>query len=328
MTSEGHLLVGDIGGTTTRLAVTSADRHALERVRVYHSKDYPTLEQVLRAYLVEAGAPRLVGACLAPAGPVVDGVVKVTNIHWPACNIASLCQALGTERVLLINDFAAVAYAIPHLPAAELVRLGGGAAKAGSPILVLGPGTGLGMAYIVPLPDGRQMVNPGEAGVGSPPLQTERELAIARHVRGSDERIITEHLVSGSGIIGMYKAIGAIDHKPAPLTEAAQVGAAAVAGTDAVAVEALDLFLTLLGRVAGDLALALLSEGGVYLAGGILPKVLLRVISGPLRQEFDHKPLLQRIVEAMPVTVITTTMPALTGAAAAFAEAHPGIIRM
>ena len=328
MASDGYILVGDIGGTNSRLAVTACDRLELTRLRVFEARGFPTFEALLAAYLRQEGIGTLKGACLAPAGPIEDGAFKITNNHWPISSKASISAATGAEQVHLINDFEALAHAVAYLPAADLVKVGGGAPKAGLPVMVIGPGTGLGMAYITTAPDGRRIVQTAEPGPGSLPIQTARELAIAAHVRGVEPRLFNEALVSGGGLLGIYRAIAALDGKPAPLAEPAQVAQAALAGSDAVAVAALDQFLIWFGRIAGDLALFLKAEGGVYLGGGIPPKVLPRLLNGPFRAAFDDKPPLERLVKATPVFVITADMPALTGCAVAFAQAHPELLRI
>ena len=328
MASDGFILVADIGGTNTRLAVTPTDRLDLRKFRVFSSPAFADFETLLARYLAEESITGLKGAALAPAGPIEDDRFKLTNIHWPTTESAAVRKVLGAEHIVLINDFEAVAYGIGQLQPKDLVPVGGGVAKPGWPMLAVGPGTGVGMAYMVPVKGGRTIIQTAEAGVGSLPIQTARELAIASHGRPEGARIITEALVSGSGLLATYKAIGAIDALPTPLVTPAEVTVAALAGTDKVAVAALDQFLVWFGRVAGDLALTFRAEGGVYLGGGIAPKILPRLLSGPFRAAFDHKPPLERIARAIPVHVVVADKPALLGCAAAFAEAHPGLLRL
>ena len=328
MAASGHILVGDIGGTNSRLAITPAGHFELRKLRIFEAKGYPTFEALLADYLRLEQITDLTGASLAPAGPIEDGAFKITNNHWPISSKASIRATLGVEAVHLINDFEALAHAVAHLPASDLIRVGGGEVKKAMPVMVIGPGTGLGMAYITTAPGGRRIVQTAEPGPGSLPIQTARELAIAAHVRGQEPRLFNEALVSGSGLLGIYRAIAALDGKPAPLNEPAQVAQAALAGTDAAATAALDQFLIWFGRIAGDLALFLKAEGGVYIGGGIAPKILPRLLNGPFRAAFDDKPPLERLVKAVAVFVITAGMPALTGCAAAFAQANPQLLTM
>ena len=328
MAAGGHILVGDIGGTNSRLAVTACERFKLTNIRVFEARDFATFEALLAAYLKEERITGLKGASLAPAGPIEDGAFKVTNNHWPKSTKASIRAALGIENVHLINDFEAVAHSIAHLPASGLVAIGGGAVQKGRPVMAIGPGTGLGMAYIVTAPDGRTIVQTAEPGPGSLPVQNACELAIAAHARGQEARLFNEALVSGSGLLATYRAIAALDGLPALLAEPALVAQAALAGSDAVAVAALDQFLVWLGRIAGDLALFLRAEGGVYLGGGIPPKILPRLLNGPFRAAFDDKPPLERLAKAIAVFVIIADMPALTGCAGAFAQSYPHLLRM
>jgi len=326
MAASGHILVGDIGGTNSRLAITACDHFHLTHIRLFQAKDFPTFEAVLAAYVHEEKITDLKGASLAPAGPIEDDHFKITNNHWPKSSKDSIRAALSIEHVHLINDFEAVAYAIAHLPAAELVAIGTGTAKPGRPVMAIGPGTGLGMAYIVTSPEGRKIVQTAEPGPCSLPMQTERELAIATLALGKGARHFNEALVSGGGLLATYRAIAELDNAPAPLIKPSQVTDAALAGTDAVAVAALDQFLVWLGRISGDFALALGALGGVYLGGGIPPKVLPRILTGPFRAAFDDKPPLERLVKAIPVYVITSEYPALSGCAAAFLSAYPHLL--
>ena len=328
MSADGYILVADIGGTNTRLAVTPQDRLDLRHVRVYASKLAVSFEALLSQYLAEEKLSDIRGATLAPAGPIEGDTFKVTNTPWPRTLASEVEKVLGGAKVLLINDFEAVAYSVPHIPAAELVPIGGGTAKPGWPIVVVGPGTGLGMAYMVPVPGGTTIIKTAEAGVTSLPMQTEREVAIARHGKPAGTRIYTEALIAGSGLHDIYTAIGALDGKPAPLKSPSQVADAALAGRDPVAVAALDQYLVWFGRVVGDLALALRAEGGIIIGGGIPPKILPRLISGPFRAAFDDKAPLDRLAKGMSIKVITADMPALIGAAAAFAERYPDLLKM
>ncbi len=328
MSTDGLILVADIGGTNTRLAVTPADRLDLRNVRVFSSPAFPDFETVLERFLAEEKISGIKGAALAPAGPIEGDSFQLTNNHWPVTQSAGVRKVLGAEHILLLNDFEAVAYGIGHLPAKDLVKLGGGVAKPGWPMMAVGPGTGLGMAYMVPVKGGRTIIQTAEAGVGSLPIQTARELAIATHGLAPGARIITEALIAGTGMLKIYQAIAALDAQPAPLGTPAEVTEAALKNADPVAVAALDQYLVWLGRVVGDLALALRAEGGVYLGGGIPPKILPRLLNGPFRAAFDYKPPLERIAKSIAVHVVIADKPALIGCAAAFAQAHPDLMRM
>lgn len=328
MPSDGLIVLADIGGTNTRLAVTPTDRLALSNFRVFSSPAFPDFESVLTHYLAEEKLSGIKGAALAPAGPIEGDCFQLTNCPWSITRSPAVGKVLGAEHVLLLNDFEAVAYGISHLPAKDLVKVGGGIAKQGWPMIAVGPGTGLGMAYMVPVKGGRTIIQTAEAGVGSLPIQTERELAIAQHGLAPGARIITEALIAGTGMLKIYKGIGALDGLPVPLSTPAAVTDAALKNSDPVAVAALDQYLVWFGRVVGDLALALRAEGGVYLGGGIPPKILPRLLSGPFRAAFDDKPPLERIAKSIAVHVVIADKPAMIGCAAAFAEAHPDVMRM
>jgi glucokinase len=146
MPSDSLILLADIGGTNTRLAVTPTDRFDLRNFRVFSSPAYPDFESVVERYLSEEKLSGLNGAALAPAGPIEGDRFQLTNCPWPMTQSASVSKVLGAEHVLLLNDFEAVAYGIGHLPAKDLVKLGGGVTKPGWPMIAVGPGTGLGMA--------------------------------------------------------------------------------------------------------------------------------------------------------------------------------------
>ena len=328
MSSDGLILVADIGGTNTRLAVTRTDRLALSNFRVFSSPAFPDFESVLSQYLAEERLSGIKGAALAPAGPIEGDSFLLTNCPWTPTHSDSVGKVLGAKHIRLLNDFEAVAYGIGHLKPQDLVKVGGGVAKPGWPMIAVGPGTGLGMAYMVPVEGGRTIIQTAEAGVGSLPIQTARELAIAQHGLPRGTRIITEALIAGTGMLKIYQGIGALDGLPTPLTTPAAVTEAALTNSDAVAVAALDQYLVWFGRVAGDLALTLRAEGGVYLGGGIPPKILPRLLSGPFRAAFDDKPPLERIAKSITVHVVIADRPAMIGCAAAFAEAHPDLMTM
>lgn len=309
------ILVGDIGGSNTRLALaeTHAGTVTLAGRRQYDNGGAAGLAGLLRAYLAEVPAPQ--AACLAVAGPTDGRRVRLTNLDWQID-----AGALGSEfgfATRLVNDFEAVAWGLDGLAAADCAELQAGQAVAGAPRLVLGPGTGLGVAYSVAGPTGYRPM-PGEGGhIGFAPVNDE-QAALLRFLQERHGRVSVERILSGPGIADLYAFCRAASGRPVkrPRTPA-EVSDAALAGSDPVAAWALRLFCRILGQTAGDLALAGGARGGAYLAGGIPPRIL-PLLQGPdLLAGFRDKGRFSAWTAALPVWLVTDPDIGLKGAALA-----------
>jgi glucokinase len=310
-------LVADIGGTNGRFALSWPDR-APEPPGEFTCADYPELGAAIEAFL-ERRAPELAPrqAALAVAGPVTGDVVQITNHPWRFSS-QELRRQLGLERLVVINDFSALALALPQLLDEELRPIGGGAPVPGAPKAVLGPGTGLGVAGLVPTPDG-WLPLAGEGGHVDFAPGDEREVEILRRLKRRWGHVSAERLLSGPGLVSLYLTLaeleagvaGAVLEAPTP--EA--VVEAARAGEDRVAGAALCTFCAVLGAVAGDLALTLGALGGVYLAGGIVPRLGAAFDERGFRRRFEAKGRFAYYLARIPVYVVMASHPTLLGLA-------------
>lgn len=325
MTDEAKLaLVGDIGGTHARFALVDpgAAPAALREVAVLRTADFPDLEAACAHYLARTGArPRR--AALAVAGPVGGDAVRLTNLDWEFSQ-TRLARALGLKRLLVLNDFGAVARAVPALAGTDRVVLQGEAdAPLAGPVSVLGPGTGLGVALLVGEPGRGWRVVETEGGhVGFAP-QDDEEIAIARSLRLTFGRASNERVLSGPGLarIDAVLAAGtggaaAVAIEDALLREPAAIVAAALGDTDARARRALARFCAVLGSVAGDTAL-IHGARTLVLAGGIVPRILPFLATSAFRERFLAKGRFAARLEAVVIHVITHPQPGLLGAAQA-----------
>lgn len=318
-------LIGDIGGTHVRFALWRDGRP--DALRVLATGDYPGPEEAIRAYFAELDLPlaALEVACLACAGPVHGDLFRLTNNHWQFGRLA-LTHALGLRRLLVINDFAAMALGMTRLADHERLTIRPGQVAAGYPRLVLGPGTGLGVSALLPEGTGRWRVLPGEGGHVDLPLGCAREVALWQVLRRELGHVCAESVLSGSGLLRLYHASCVLDGQMPQFDSAAALSAAALAG-DAGATAVLEQFCCWLGRVAGNHALTLGARGGVYLAGGILPRFADFLQGSGFARCFVDKGVMSGYLEDIPVWLATAEQPGLLGAGLALQvclERSPG----
>ncbi len=300
------VLIADIGGTNSRcaLADVTGPPHA---TRSFANAGFAGLAEVLAAYLRDlppAGCPRR--ALLAIAAPIRGEEITMPNRGWHT-TVTALRAALGLDELQVMNDFAALAHALPELSAADVVAAGGGTALANAPKVVLGPGTGLGVAGLAPLPGGGWQALPGEGGhvtLGAHDEQEERIIALARRHFG---HCSAERLLSGAGLSFLHDAL----HGTGELAPAL-IGARALGG-DAPARATLETFFRLLGTVAGDAALTLGALGGVYIGGGIVPRYRDAFLASGFRARFEAKGRYRDYLRAIPTWLIVAGEPTLTG---------------
>ncbi len=306
-------LVGDIGGTNARFAIADLDTLGLTDFAVLSGADFPTLADAANAYLARHKIrPRQ--AALAIAASIIGDTIQFTNSPW-LCRASALGREVDIESLSLLNDFEALALALPHLDSAGLVRIGGGEALPQATKIVLGPGTGLGIGGLVWSAAGWTPV-PGEGGHVSLAAETREEFEIVEAMRKQFGRVSAERLLSGPGLSDLHDAIRAIAGAQSPRLTPGEIIAAARAGEDRAAVDALDRFIVWLGRFAGDMALSFGARGGVYIGGGIAPRILPELQDGRFRTAFDAKGRMTPFVAPIPIHVITTGDAALTGVAA------------
>lgn len=314
-------LVADIGGTNARLAIADLDTLRISGAASFRGAEFPSLDAVASAYLGGI-AERPTAAAVAVAAPVVGDRVRLTNSPW-SFEHEQLRAALGIGRLLVLNDFEALAHALPHLGAGDLHQIGGGAPVERAPKAVLGPGTGLGVAALVWSTAGWQAVA-GEGGHASFAVEDAREFAMLERLLTGRERLSVERVVSGPGLADVYRVLAELQGWPARPLEAPEVVQQALGDDDPIAREALDRFATWLGRFAGDAALFFGARGGVYLGGGIAPRMADVLSSGAFRRAFEAKGRMTGYLAPVPVYVIMAGDAALKGAAAALASQSAG----
>ena len=307
-------LVGDIGGTNSRFGLVEPGSTQVAGVAVQKNDHFTSLEESIAAYLKAKGIDSLAAAAIAVAGPIEGEVVALTNRDWRFTR-DSLKAAARARQFRLLNDFEALALSLPHLGAEDVVQIGGETPEKPAVKIVLGPGTGLGMATLAPLPNGGWMALPGEVGHITLPVVTQAEFDWREKMTKPGVLFESEDAITGGGLLRMYRAAA---EEPSLSTPEA-VLQAALAGTDAAAVKTLDQFITWLARIAGDAAMTMQAKGGVYLAGGIAPSIAQKLKSGSFRAIFEEKGRLAHVMRPIPIYVIIDGFPAFKGCAAAIA---------
>ncbi len=313
-------LLGDIGGTNARWAWQVAAGAPIEHVAVVACAHSASIADCALSYLRERGlaAPHSAGIGIATA--ITGDVVRMTNHHW-SFSIAELKRQLGVQRCLVINDFTALALSLPALAAADLRALGGGRAVAGAPLALLGPGTGLGVSGVIQslIQNERGLITPlsGEGGHVTLAAADDEEAAVLALLRRRFGHASAERALSGAGLVNLYDAACTLaGAAPRPLAPA-DVSAAALAGTDPHCSRAVALFTSFLGNVAGNLALTLGARGGVYVGGGIVPRLGDAFNAELFRRRFEDKGRFAGYLRELPVWLITAPTPALVGASQA-----------
>jgi glucokinase len=311
-------LVGDIGGTNARFGLVEPDGSLLHS-SVLADADYAGLGEAIEAYLAgRGGMPRPRQAAIAVASPITGDAVRMTNHPW-AFSIGGLKAQLGFERLEVINDFTAQALALPHLGPDDKIAVGGGEAQPGSPIGVLGPGSGLGVSGLIPA--GKRWIPlSGEGGHATMAPVTERESAALSAMRRHFDHVSAERVLSGPGLVNLYNALAEIDGVPAAQYTAAQITDVAVENDDPRCREATAMFCAMLGAMAGNLALTLGAKGGVYIAGGIVPRLGERFAASQFRERFEEKGRFRDYLATIPTFVVTHKLPAFLGCAAKLRE--------
>jgi glucokinase len=312
-------VLGDVGGTNARFAWQDGDGAPLRDIATIPTADHPTLAAALAHYLhgLERAAPPW--CAIGIANPITGDRVQMTNSHW-SFSIEAVRRELGFQRFVVINDFTALALAIPDLKADELRQLGGGAAVTGTPLGLIGPGTGLGVSGLVPSTEaGRWVALQGEGGHVTLAASNAREAAVLQVLRERFGHASAERAISGMGLEALHDALCALDGvSNAAALPAAEISRRALAASNPQCVEALDLFCAFLGVVAGDLALTLGARGGVYVGGGIVPRLGDAFTNSRFRPSFEDKGRFRAYLEAIPVYVIHAEVsPALLGASRA-----------
>jgi glucokinase len=305
------LLLGDIGGTTVRFAwLTQSGVGPVEHLTAH---SYTTFADALLQFLRRHGAGvHPAAAAFAVAGVVTGQRCVLTNSSW-IIDSAELTAKLGLARVHLVNDFEAIAWSLPHLGRADLHALGGSRpGLVDAPVAVLGPGTGLGVAALVPSGE-RAIVVTSEGGHGTLPSTSFREDRVIEHLRAQFGHVSSERVLSGPGLENLYRAIASVEGLSVPERSAADITQAAISGACPVSMAALDMFCATLGSVAGNIALTFGARGGFFIAGGIVPRIADYVASSQFRAHFEAKGRFRAYLEAIPVDVVLNTDAAFIG---------------
>jgi len=313
-------LLGDIGGTNARFALQQPGREP-GPVSYMRTADYPSLAAAITHFLQSTPVlqstparhrPQHLG--LAIAAPVEDDRVSMVNNSW-SFSIAALRARLGFNRAIVLNDFEALAHALPGLGPADLSPIGGGQARPGAPRIVLGPGTGMGMAILVDTPSGPQAIAT-EAGHATLAAADDSEAEILAILRGRFGHVSAERAISGAGLVNLYEAAATAAGSAPAVLSPTDVTARARQGTDPHATRALAMFLSFLGTYAGNAALMAGARGGVYIGGGIVRRILPALAASAFRARFIAKGRYRSYLDAIPTAAIIRPDPTFLGLAA------------
>lgn len=310
------ILVADIGGTNARFAIAEKAGGNVEvtHVEKFLAQDFENPRDAAVAYL-EAVRVKPDAACFAVAAPVQSETIKFTNSHW-VLNVADIRSALSNSPFKVVNDFYALAAGVDHLPKEDLQLVRPGEGFAGRPRLVIGPGTGLGQALLVPSSD-HDVIIPTEGGHAGFAPTTELEIEVLRFIAREHDRVTVERLLSGRGLVNLHRALCVIHDVPRVSLQASEITAAALSGELPVALEAVEMFCELLGDVAGNAVLGTGAQNGVFLGGGILPKLGDFFLKSRFVERFEKREPMAHYVALVPVRLIISDTAALYGAAAA-----------
>ncbi len=320
-------IVADVGGTNVCFGLVSGKNKATGNYEIgelwsQETSAFDGFESCLDAYLATLNGLRPANACVAIAGPITIDHVQMTNRDWNF-SISGLRRRFALERLEVLNDFGALAYSTLFVGARDLTVI-----HAGTPVIdalraIIGPGTGLGIAALVPTAVGWLPV-PGEGGHMAFAPSKGKAAEILGIIHQDMEHVCVESLLSGPGLERLHQALAVVEGREAEPFSPEQITAHAVAGTDSACRETLDLFCHLLGRTAGDIALLYGATGGVFLGGGILPRIVNILQESTFMDGFQSKGAMSDYLADVPVYLMTGRHPALLGAAAWFCDQDPG----
>ena len=317
---EGARLLADIGGTNARFTLETGPGR-FEAIEVLSCHAHATLADAIRAYLALPQVAALHGgvrhAAIAIANPVVGDQVRMTNHHW-AFSIEALRRECGFDTLLVVNDFSALARSLPHLDGQKL-QVGGGAPLPDAPLGLLGAGTGLGVSGLIPAGGGWTALRSEGGHVGFAPVD-ETEIAILQYAWREFEHVSCERLLSGAGVELIYRALAERAGRPGESLAAPEISRRALSGECALCDEVLEAFCGMLGTAAGNLAITLGAQGGVYIGGGIVPRLGERFVRSSFRRRFEQKGRFSAYLAGVPTYVITADYPAFLGVSAILSE--------
>jgi glucokinase len=310
-------LLGDVGGTNARFGWQASADTGIEHVLVLPCAAHETLEAAIRTYLELKNLPMPRAGALGIANPITGDVIRMTNHHW-SFSITEMQRSLGLAQLNVINDFTALALALPSIPAENLVQVGGTVAQPFAPKALIGAGTGLGVSGLLPTDANDHWVAiAGEGGHVTLAAQNDTEYRVIELIRQRYGHVSAERVLSGQGLVDLYLALRQLKKEaPVDVAGAAEITAWALQDKDPLAQQSIEMFAGFLGSVTGDLALTLGARGGVYLGGGIVPRWLGWFETSNFRERFEAKGRFSAYLKYIPVWVINASeSPALLGAA-------------
>jgi len=321
------ILAGDVGGTKSNLVLMEKRNDRFRTVFIYRypNHEYTSFDEIIddflgrgREFLSASPSGRVAAAGFGVAGPIIGRAVRVTNLSW-GIDADALGRQLGTRHIVLLNDLEATGYSLAWLAPEDLYTLNKGVAEPHGTQALIAAGTGLGESILV-WNGGRYIVLPTEGGHTDFAPRTEKEIELLRYMKTMHEFVSYELIVSGRGFLTIHQFLNASVRHPSfdepgadPAPEITRLG---LEGTCPVCVETLDLFITLYGAEAGNLALKALARGGVYVAGGIAPKILPKLQNGKFFRAFCEKERFQELLSHVPIHIVLNEEAPLLGAAA------------
>ena len=316
-------LIADIGGTNARFALLEGRTWRDEKVLA--CADYPDIVSAVESYLASVGAAagpaRPIEGALAMAGPITGDIFRMTNHAWQF-SAARTRAALGWRRFIMVNDFTALAMAIRHLPPEELEQIGGGQAVPGTPLALLGPGTGLGVSGLIPAGEDWIALQ-GEGGHVTLSVMNEREGAVLQQLQQRFTHVSAERVLCGPGLVNLYDAVCALEGVVPKVLTPPEITRRAREGSCRLCLEALSMFCAMLGTLAGNLVLTLGAVGGCYIGGGIVPGLGSFFTNSHFRDRFEDKGRFADYLSRVPTYVIRSKLPAFVGLATAFDSLGP-----
>ena len=322
--TDASFIAADVGGTHARIGLVTraGGRLVVEKYIRYVCADYPSLAAILREFIGGLDRHDVQEAAIACAGYCLDGTIINTNLPWTV-SLDRMRAELHLSAVEFVNDFEAVAYATPHLEARDTTTLAAGRETAtDAPVVIVGPGTGLGAAVRIPTGAGH-VVLATEAGQSAFAPSSDREVEVLRLLRRHTSHVSIEQVLSGPGLVRLHGALCELDGAPSTLDSPAAITRAALSGGDARAQQTLDTFCGLLGSVLGNLVLLYGAQGGAYLAGGILPQIKPLLLGSSFVERFLDKGAMRPVLERVPVRLIEHGELGVLGAASWYLERHP-----
>ncbi len=316
-------LIGDIGGTNARFALCVGEKIGSERDLA--CAEYPDLATAIEVYLRDAGAVVAPGrpreAALAIATPLTGDRLRMTNNHW-VISVSETRRRLGFDRLFVLNDFTALAMSLTALEPGDLEQVGGATAVQGGPIALLGAGTGLGVSGLVPAGNGYVPLQ-GEGGHVTLFASSLRERAVIEVLTRRFQHVSAERVLSGPGLVNLHEALAELAGREPEQLEPDAITRRGLEGSDPLCRETLEMFCAFFGGVAGNLALTLGAIGGVYIGGGIIPRLGSFFANSSFRERFAAKGRFAGYLNAIPAFVIRARRPALIGMMRAFTQPAP-----